>query len=113
MYIEAKHKPIIDVVEIVKEKLIEHAIRKTIMKDKERIREYIAKDVLGKEKRLSKSERHMKELNIKEVEIDSGRDVNEISSKMEKKVKFKDTERRSRTHSPWENFCLKSSGIEE
>ena len=46
--------------------------------------------VLGKEKKLSKSERHMKELNVKEVEIDSGRDVNEISSKMEKKVKFKD-----------------------
>jgi hypothetical protein len=32
----------------------------------------------------------MKELNVKEVEIDSGREVNEISSKMEKKVKFKD-----------------------
>lgn len=98
LYIEAKHKPIVDVSEIIKEKLIEHAIRKTMMKDKESIREYIAKDVLRKEKKLSKSERHklcMKELQVKEVEINSGRDVNEISSKMEKKVKFQDNKKLS------------------
>ena len=108
LYIEAKHKPIVDVGEIVKEKLIEHAIRKTMMKDKERIREYIAKDVLGKEKKLSKSERHMKELYVKEVEIDSGRDVNEISSKMEKKVKFKDNKKL-----PMKMLKDKSESIEE
>ena len=96
LYIEAKHKPIVDVSEIVKEKLIEHAIRKTIMKDKECIREYIAKDMLGKGKRISKSERHkllMKELQVKELEIDSRGDVNEISSEMEKKVKFQDNKK--------------------
>ena len=80
LYIEANHKPTINVSAIVKEKVLEHAIQESMMTG---ISKYVDKDVLvtGKEKGLSKSKRKKVLMKEQQLEMD-------VKSKVEKNVKF-------------------------